>query len=143
MRVSEVIHAWGHAKIRATHATTLEVTKESQLTHRGNCIIGVSASKAARDLSQELRNLAQNDSATICLTLKAGNLSETITGRGHPGLSLDHPTDLVVRRSAYACSRTIMLRADKASLDLSRDFVRVIRDPNAEITVILQAQLEP
>ena len=143
MQVSEIVRASGHPKIRATHATTLEITKEVQLTDRGNCIVAVDASKGAKDLSPEFHNLVKNDSTIIKLTLKAGNLSETLTGRGDPRLTLDHPTDLVARKSTYVCSRTIMLGADKSSSDLSRDIVGAIRDPHTEITVILQAELKP
>ena len=143
MRVFETVRASGHPKIRATHATTLEITKEVQLTDRGNCIVAVDASKGAKDLSPEFHNLVKNDNTIIKLTLKAGNLSETVTGRGDPRLTLDHPTDLVARKSTYVCSRTIMLGADKSSSDLSRDIVGAIRDPHTEITVILQAELKP
>jgi len=143
MRVFEIVRASGHPKIRATHATTLEITKEAQLTDRGNCIVAVDASKGAMDLSLEFHNLVKNNSTIIKLTLKAENLSETVTGRGDPRLTLDHPRDLVARRSAYVCSRTIMLEADKSSSDLSRELVGAIRDPHTEITIILEAQLKP
>jgi hypothetical protein len=43
MRVEEFIEARGHKKIRGTHRTTFEFTKEAHLTERGDCIIGVRA----------------------------------------------------------------------------------------------------
>ncbi len=143
MLVCEIVHASGHPKTRATHSTTLEITKDPHLTDKGDCIVAVDASKGARDLSLEFHNLAKNDSTVIKLTLKAGNLSETVTGRGDRRLTLDHPTDLVARKSTYVCSRTIMVEADKSASSLSRDLVGAIRTPHAEITVILQAQLKP
>ena len=39
----EIVIARGHPNIRATHKTTLEVTKEKELSPRGDCIIGICA----------------------------------------------------------------------------------------------------
>ena len=36
-------HAYGHPNILGTHKTTLEFTKDEDLTSNGNCIIGVKA----------------------------------------------------------------------------------------------------
>ncbi|MBC7111709.1 MAG: DUF371 domain-containing protein, partial [Methanothermobacter sp.] len=46
---------------------------------------------------------------------------------GHPELTLDHPTDIVCRKSDYICSRTLMIRADKAACDLDENLVRDLR----------------
>lgn len=143
MRVVEIIHASGHSKTRATHATTLEITKDAHLTERGDCIVAVNASKGARDLSPEVHTLAKDDSTVIKLTLRVRSLSETLTGRGDRRLTLDHPNDLVARRSSYVCNRTIMVEADKSASNLSRGLIRALRDPHAEVTVILQVDLEP
>ncbi|HIP58595.1 MAG TPA: DUF371 domain-containing protein, partial [Archaeoglobus profundus] len=38
--MKEVITAWGHPNITAKHRTTLEITKDEELSIRGDCIIG-------------------------------------------------------------------------------------------------------
>jgi len=142
MRVAETIRATGHPKIRATHMTTLEVTKDAHLTERGDCIVAVCASKGASDLSPDFRRLVRNSSARVTMTMRVGNLTETITGRGDRRLRLSHPTDLVARRSNYACTRTLMVGADKSGSDLSREFVSAIRDRSSRIEVEIVAELQ-
>jgi len=142
MRVVETIQASGHPKIRATHKTTLEITKDSHLTERGDCIVAVNASKGGRDLSPEFRDLVRNDNAVIRLTMTVARQSETVTGRGDSRLTLDHLTDLVIRRSNYVCNRTLMVQADKSASNLRRGLVRALRDPQAKIIMQVQAELE-
>ena len=49
------ITAHGHQNILSTYSTTIEITKESELTAAGDCIIAVGASAACSDLNIELR----------------------------------------------------------------------------------------
>jgi hypothetical protein len=141
MRIAEVIQASGHPKIRANHPTTLEITKGGHLTERGDCIIAISSSKGCADLSTEFSKLVKNDETRITLTIEAGNRTETIRGRGNSRLTLDHPNDLVARKSNYVCRRTIMILADKSASDLNRKFVRILRDPRTRIRIELVAEL--
>jgi len=141
MKVVEVIQASGHTKIRATHATTLEITKDAELTERGDCIIATNASKGAADLSPEFSELVKNGATRVTLKIKVANRSETITGRGDDRLVLSHPSDLVARKSKYVCTRTLMVRADKSASDLSREFAKALRNPSSRITLELVAEL--
>jgi hypothetical protein len=141
MQIAEVIQASGHPKIRANHPTTLEITKEDHLTERGDCIIAICASKGCTDLSPRFSKLMRNDETRVMLTIEAGNRIETILGRGNGRLTLSHPNDLVVRKSNYTCSRTIMVLADKAASDLDREFVKILRDPGTRIRIELVAEL--
>jgi hypothetical protein len=141
MRIAEVIQAYGHPKIRASHPTTLEITKGGHLTERGDCIVATRASKGCADFSTEFSKLVKNDETCITLTIGAGNRTETIRGRGSSRLTLDHPNDLVARKSNYVCHRTMMILADKSALDLDREFVRILRDPRTRIRIELVAEL--
>jgi hypothetical protein len=141
MRVVEVIQASGHPRISARHPTTLEITKEDRLTERGDCIIATRASKACVDLSTEFLNLLKNEETRITLRIEAGDRSEVIRGRGNSRLTLDHPNDIVARKSNYVCQRTIMILADKSALDLDREFVRILRDSRTRIRIELAAEL--
>ena len=133
--MAETLQASGHPKIRASHRTTLEITKDTHLTERGECIVAVNASKGAADLSPQFARLVRNSAAQITLTVKAADLSEAITGRGDPRMTLTHPTDLVLRKSNHVCSRTLMIQANKSASDLSRRFVNVLRERTSEITI--------
>ena len=45
----------GHRNIRCLHNKTIEITKAVSVSTRGDCIAGVSASKACNDLIRSLR----------------------------------------------------------------------------------------
>jgi hypothetical protein len=140
MRVEEFIEARGHAKIRGTHQTTFEITKEKHLTERGDCIVGVEASKGALDLSEDFRVVVRNPTCRITLFINVEEYSEVIRGFGNENLVLTHPTDLVIRKSGYTCNRTLMIKSDKAAVDLPRDLISLLRSPSCGIKVRLVAE---
>ena len=59
----------------------------------------------------------------IILRLETENAVDEIKGYGHPELTLDHPTDIVTRKSSFKCSRTLMINADKAACDLNNELI--------------------
>jgi hypothetical protein len=122
----------------AKHPTTFEITKDDQLTKRGDCVIAVKASKALVDLSTEFRNLCKRDEARIMVELRAAGIGETIEGKGSRGLTLGHSSEIVGRKSTYVSDRTLMIRADKAACDIDRDLIRALKSPGTklEITII-------
>lgn len=136
MQVREVIHARGHKNITAIHRTTFEFTKDIDISKRADCIIAVGADKAAADLSPQFKALARKKDAEIAVEISVENLHETISGRGGEELSFSHPRDLVGRRSAYTCERTLMVHANKAAIDLNRSLVEKLK-LGASITIQL------
>ncbi|MEM2105894.1 MAG: DUF371 domain-containing protein [Candidatus Bathyarchaeia archaeon] len=137
MEIREVIAARGHANIRATHRSTLEITKDSELTRRGDCIIAVSADKALADLSVEFKKCLLNEKAKITILIEANEISEVVKAFGSPKLILTHPADIVVRKSDYVCARTLAIKADKAACDLSRRLVEKLKDPRQKVKITL------
>jgi len=119
---------------------TLEITKENHLTKRGDCIIALEANKAARDLNPEFKKLAKNEKAKITITIEADNDVEIIKAHGSPQLSFTHPTDMVVRKSDYTCSRTLAVHADKAAKDLSKALIKKLQDPKQRVKVTLTVE---
>ncbi|MEM2995093.1 MAG: DUF371 domain-containing protein [Candidatus Bathyarchaeia archaeon] len=137
MEIEEVITAYGHKNIQATHRTTLEITKEPQLSKRGDCIVAVSADKALADLNAEFKDYLRRKNAKITVLIGAGGISELVNAFGSPQLILTHPTDIVVRKSNYICSRTLAINADKSALDLSRTLVEKLRNPMQRVKITL------
>ena len=45
----------GHKNILSLHEKTLEITKESDLTINGDCIVGINADLACRDLPEDFK----------------------------------------------------------------------------------------
>jgi len=138
--VTVVFFAHGHKNILGTHKTTLEVTKETELSKQGNCILAVDSTKAAIDLPVEFKEAATKEGAKITVTIETDELKETVTANGSPQLQFTHSTDLVVRKSDFICGRTLAIGADKASIDLSRAFVEKLKDPNQTVKVTLTVE---
>jgi len=135
--VITVIFARGHENIQATHGTTFEITKESTLTKRGDCIIAIGATKGAVDLPLDFKEAARSEGVQMTITIEAGELKEVVRARGSRRLLFTHPTDLVVRKSNHVCSRTLAIGADKAASDLSRKLIEKIRDSNQKVRITL------
>ena len=140
MKITEVIKAYGHQNVRSTHKTTFEITKEADLTSRGDCIIAVNATKGAADLNSKFKEAARKENAKIMVTIEADGVREVVRASGNPRLSFTHPTDLVIRKSGYVCGRTVAVRADKAASDLSRKLVEKMQSSRQKIEITLTAE---
>lgn len=137
LEVKEVIRAHGHLNISAVHPTTLEVTKETCLTRRGDCVIAVGADKAISDLSIGFLKSLQRDDARLTIMVEASGLKETLKAFGSSRLILSHCTDIVVRKSSYVCNRTLAINAEKAAADISRRLAEKLKDPCQDIKITL------
>jgi hypothetical protein len=131
----EVVFGYGHKNMQATHKTTLEFTKDKHLTKKGDCIVTVAADKALADLNADFKEKLRKTDAKLTITIEADGISERVNAEGSPKLILTHPTDIVVRKSDYVCSRTLAVHADKAACDLSRDLVEKLRDPEQKVKI--------
>jgi hypothetical protein len=134
---------YGHPNIVADHKTTLEITTEDFLTKQGTCIIGVRGNLALSDLDSEIKTLAGSSGTRIILTLKLDNLVERISGWGSPRLQYSDNVSMVARTSSFECGRTLMVRSDKAAMDLNRDFVDRLRDDRVRMRCSLEFLREP
>ncbi|HVP17165.1 MAG TPA: DUF371 domain-containing protein [candidate division Zixibacteria bacterium] len=138
--LKEIIIAKGHKNILAIHPTTLEFTKEDDMSRSGDCIIAVYADKAIPDLSVEFKEKLLEENARLTILIEAGGIAETVTAYGSAHLTLVHPTEIVVRKSNYICNRTLAVRADKASADLSRDLIEKLKNPAQKVKITLTVE---
>lgn len=141
MEVTEIILGYGHENIQATHKTTFEVTKEAQLSRKGDCIIAVSANKTMTDFSSEFKENLRKENAKIAIRIEAGDIVEVVNAFGSPQLILAHPTDMVARKSSYICNRTLAIQADKAACDLSRKLVEKLKNPKQRVKITLTVKV--
>ncbi|MHA1911399.1 MAG: DUF371 domain-containing protein [Candidatus Kariarchaeaceae archaeon] len=130
--------ARGHQNISASHKTTLELTTDTHMTQKGNCIIGVSSTHGLNDLPDELKKLIQLSSSLIIIILKIDKNEVKITGQGHPDLSLSHMSDMVIRKSSFTCSRTLCINSSHGSADLPLEFIDLLKE-EAIINVRIEA----
>jgi hypothetical protein len=135
MRVIQDFCARGHPNVIAEHPTTFEITKHTQLTKRGDCVIAVQANRSLAEFSTEFRNLCKRDEARIIVELRAAGILESIEGRGSRGLTLTHSSEIVGRKSTYVSNRTLMIRADKAACDINRDLIHALKSPGTRLQV--------
>lgn len=138
MKAEEIIIARGHAQVKATHPTTLMITKDEEIGPRGDCIVAVAADKGAADLSEALKRTIRSN-CIVSIMLEAGGVAETICGMGHPDLTLTHPTDVVIRKSVFRCGRTLAIGSNKAAADLPRTLIKHLRDSANQVRIRIEA----
>ena len=119
----DVIRAWGHVNVRATHRSTIELTKDEYLTPRGDCIVGIKADKALSDLDLRLKSIIRRDGSIVIVVFSVGECFDYVVGFGSSRLTLSSNTKLVIRKSDYVDDATLMIKANKAAADLSRELV--------------------
>jgi hypothetical protein len=137
---TEIITAYGHENIQATHKTTLEITKDKHLTKNGDCIIAVAANKSLADLSPKFKEKLRRNNAILTIRIEVEGVVEEIKASGSSHLILTHPTEIVVRKSDYISNRTLAIRADKTSYDLSKRLVDKLKNPNQKVKITLTAK---
>ncbi|BBL69113.1 DUF371 domain-containing protein [Methanoculleus chikugoensis] len=140
MKAKDIVRARGHPLVRGTHRTTFEVTKDETLTETGDCIIAVAADKGAADLDSGLKALLCDDRAVLTTRLTAGGKTVEVTSRGSAAFTLDHPADLVWRRSDFVSDRTVGIRSDRVAATLPREFIEALRREE-ELVVELEAEI--
>ena len=130
----------GHKNILSLHEKTLEITKEPDLTINGDCIVGINADLACKDLPENFKKNVMSDDAKITFTIKAGKHSFSIHGNGSKKLTLKHPNDIVLRKSAFVCTRTLAIKCDKASSYMPREMIHVLQNPKIIGKMIIEVK---
>ncbi len=130
----------GHENIRSNHQKTIEITKESSLTPRGDCIVGVNATSSCNDLPQKIKDSLRDPDSKVTFSISVNTHEFTIVGRGHPDLILTHEEDIVLRKSDFICPRTLAIKCDKASDLLPREMVSLLQNPKTQgtFTIIVE-----
>jgi uncharacterized protein len=118
MEAQEIISCQGHPLVLGTHPTTFEVTGEGHLTKKGNCIIGISSDKSCANLSAEFKRVLSHDAAVLITRLSCDGETVEVKSHGSSQFTLDHPTDMVWRRSSFVCGRTIGILSDHVAATL-------------------------
>lgn len=134
----EVVRAYGHVNISATHDSTIEITKDDYLTPQGNCIIGVNANKAAYELSQQFKDIVKDDNAVIIIIFVTPNNFDYLVARGSRNLKLKSNRKIIIRRSDYIDESTIAVKSNKAAKNISRKLVEDLIN-GSQLYVILVA----
>lgn len=139
MKARDIVRARGHPLVRGAHPTTFEVTRDETLTAAGDCIIGIGADKGAADLDPGLKTVLRDGRAVLTTRLTAGGVTVEVRSRGSAALTLDHPADLVWRRSDFISDRTVGIRSDHTAATLLQEFIEALRR-GEDLVVELEAE---
>ncbi|MBI4440335.1 DUF371 domain-containing protein [Candidatus Woesearchaeota archaeon] len=112
-----------HNLITARHKNSLEFTKDSEVTLKGDCIIGV---KADFELDKLLDFIKSNRGKRIRLAVKAGNISDELTFELNPDFHDKH--EIVIRKSGFLSKRTLGINASKSAYELAKGLKGVLKE---------------
>ena len=128
--ISEEITFKGHPNVQSLHARTIEITKDKDLTLNGDCIIGINANKACKDLNPEIKKRIRKNDSVIEIGLIVEPYSFIIKGFGDNKLLLTNEDDIVLRKSKFICDRTLSINCNFSSLEIPREIINSLRDPS-------------
>ncbi|TFG28397.1 MAG: DUF371 domain-containing protein [Promethearchaeota archaeon] len=135
--ILEEIYAFGHNYILCTHNTTIEITKEKNLTKKGNCILGINSSKACSDLNQNLKSQL-NQGKKFKIILKVRDQIDHFYGYGHSNLTLLDKRDMVFRKSKFICDRTVLINCTKSASELNRKLIGYLKNKDEKLSILFE-----
>jgi uncharacterized protein len=124
--------AYGHKNVVGRHPTTLEFTKDKDLSVRGDCIIGVNADF---DL-KKIKEFINSHNKKISIIITVDSFSDEFTAVLNPLFSDSH--EMVIRKSEFISARTFAVKATKACCDLNRKLVEKLKEPGKIIKVSIK-----
>jgi hypothetical protein len=138
--LEEEITFQGHINVLSLHSRTIEITKDPNLTKKGDCILGVSANKACNDLNPSLKDRLKKSSTFVKISIVVDTFVFELSGYGSNTLQVSHGHDIVLRKSNYVDSRTLAVSCDKSAFDIPRNLVSLLTNP--ETKGIMRISLE-
>jgi hypothetical protein len=138
--LEEEIIFQGHKNILSLHSKTIEITKDSNLTKKGDCIIGVSANKACDDLDNSFKQKLRTSDTVVKIGIIVEPYVFSLAGFGNNNLEIIHKHDIVMRKSNYVDSRTLIVSCDKSAIDIPRNLIKALT--NSEAKGILRIKIE-
>jgi hypothetical protein len=129
---------YGHENVRALHPRTIEITTEPDLTIQGDCIVGVSAQCGCKDIPEKLKEKLRDERSKVTLSIQVNDEVFQVVGNGNQDLILEHPHDIVIRKSKFLCPRTLAINCDKASDDIPRKMIKMLQSPQTKGIFVIE-----
>ncbi|HEY7777715.1 MAG TPA: DUF371 domain-containing protein [Nitrososphaeraceae archaeon] len=130
--MEEEITFQGHINVLSLHSRTIEITKDPNLTKKGDCILGVSANKACTDLNSSLKDRLKKSGTFVKISIVVDPYVFELSGYGSNTLEVSHGHDIVLRKSNYVDSRTLAVSCDKSAFDIPRNLVSLLTNPETK-----------
>ncbi len=138
--MEEEIRARGHPNVTGTHRTTLEITRDEEISLRADCVIGVMADKAVKHLNPLLKeHLLKGGEIEVLISV--GGEVFPFRARGSPRLTLSSEKEIVFRKSNYVDDRTIAIKSTAAAIDVPRSMIKMLRNEEDLIVKIRALKL--
>ncbi len=112
-----IFNIYPHKNVLCNHKTTIEFTKDEELTLKGDCILGV---KADFDL-RELKKIK----GKFKVTIKSKNVQDDLIGYAVD--SFDSAHEIVIRKTDFVSPRTFGIKANKSSSEIDRNLVNNLK----------------
>lgn len=134
--------ARGHENLLGTHRNTLEFTKDTNLTKRGDCIIGVNTDFSLEELKKlhgkikiilSVYNSVCNIRGELIADELTDRLTDEITAEINEEFNDTH--ELVIRKTDFKDKRTFAINASKAAKDIKRELIKRLKDPQTIINI--------
>lgn len=140
--------AYGHPNITAKHKTTLEFTKDKELSLRGDCIVGVRADFSLKSIKEFIKSLKTKKiriiiefpslkipikNKSIIKNKNNQKIKEEIIAEVNPDFDSDR--EMVIRKSEFKDERTFAVRSDRGARDMNKGFINKIRGINRKIYI--------
>lgn len=125
----------GNKNITSKHKNTLEFTKDSKVSLKGDCIVGVKADFSLKKLKKYIKSVKNNKKIIIVIETMNNNIGERINAQINPSFNSDK--EMVIRKSDFISDRTFAIKADKAAVDLNRELIDTLTNNKKKFRVIL------
>ena len=136
---------YGHENITAKHKTTLEFTKDKDVSLMGDCMVGVRSDFNLMEIKKFIENKAnnkenqlKNKKIKIRIAMIIGNIEEEVNGYLNP--DFNDPNEMVIRKSDFASGRTLVIGADKGACGLSRNLIEMLKEGKKKIKVTIEGK---
>jgi len=133
----EEIVAKGHASIESTDDNGFIITKSGSPEKYPKAIIAVGSNKGCRDLDKKFR-MSLKSAKRLEVIIEAGGCEDRILAYCSPALTLTSGEEIAIRKDDGIDGKTVGILADKSASELSQDLVTKLRDPSAEVRIILE-----
>lgn len=128
-------HACGHTNILGTHKTTLEFTKDSELSLNGDCIIGVKADFDLKEIKKFIKN-SKSNKIKIIIETEDKKIKESLEAELNP--EFNDEKEIVIRKTDFASERTLAIRANKAAFELKRELIGYLKEKKNKTTIKIE-----
>lgn len=130
----------GHKNVKGIHKTTLEFTKDSYLTPRGDCIIGIYADKGVNDLKDDIKKIAKNE-GFIYIIINVCGILDIISAKGSSKLTLSNRNKIIIRKSNFISDATLAINSNKSAFDIKREIIKGLQNEHNGLVCIVASDI--